>query len=171
MADSTLVSVAMLRSSLVSMVILIRLLIVPDAALASPPMPGNIAVVPETGPPGTIFALIGVGYPRSQAGGILNISVRPAQAVPTRPTVAGSVEVVIGMNGDFQAWYDSAGLAAGQYTLFVWTQNGPDDVIAATILTITTAPSGQPSLPATGGGGQANAPRSLSSLGLGFIRE
>lgn len=125
---------------------------------------GNITVVPNAGPAGAIFTVLGSNFPPGWAGARLQISIRPAAILPDAPPSKSAVWVIVGMDGGFQAQIDSTGFAAGQYTIFVWSQNAPDRVLTEAALTIVADHT--PRLPASGDGGLA-ARSPLSPWGIG----
>lgn len=128
---------------------------------------GTLTATPAAGPAGTVFRLQGHGFPLDWATGQLELSVRPAPpAAPVPATTDTSIRVVVDASGTFQATLDSTGLAPGRYTVFVWSQLSPDDVITETTITVTS--SSGPALPATGGGGMAGrTQRGARGLGVG----
>lgn len=114
---------------------------------------GQLTVTPPEGPVGTRLEVRGGGYPRGWAGGRLEVTMRPAPpAAPAAPVLEDSIGVYVDETGAFRAILDTSGLAPGRYTVFAWSQSGPDQAITETIATLTAAPA--IALPATGGGGR-----------------
>lgn len=145
--------------------VLISLLLMAAPVEATGALLGTLTVVPEAGPAGTIFLVQGSGYPHSWAAGRLEVAVRPAPpATAPPPTVEGSIGAYVDATGRFQTTLDSTGLRPGRYTVFVWSQHSPDEVITeATIVITPTAPT----LPGAGGGMVASSRQVSRHLVLG----
>lgn len=153
------------RGGFGSCALLISLFLLVAPVEATRPMLGTLTVVPEAGPAGTIFQAQGSGYPQNWAAGRLELAVRPAPpATAPPPTVEGSIGVYVDATGQFQTTLDSTGLLPGRYTVFVWSQHSPDEVITEATIVITPA---APTLPGTGGGMVASSRQVLGHIGIG----